>query len=41
MDWLLEFLLGIGGIAVAALLLVVLLGWYFLWRSARKLSETT
>jgi hypothetical protein len=41
MDGLLEFLLGMGGIAVAAFLLVLLLGTYFLWRSSRKLNETT
>jgi hypothetical protein len=41
MDSLLEFILGIGGIAVSAVAIVVLLGSYFLWRSSRKLSETT
>jgi hypothetical protein len=41
MDEALEFLLGIGGIAAFAFLILVLAGGYFMWRSSRKLSETT
>jgi hypothetical protein len=41
MEWLLELLLGTVGIVIAAGLFVILLGVYFLWRSSRKLSETT
>jgi hypothetical protein len=41
MDWLFELLLGIGGVAIAALLVLMLTGIYFLRRSSRKLGETT
>jgi len=41
MDWLVEFLLGAGGVAIGAVVAVFGLGVYFLWRSSRKLGETT
>jgi hypothetical protein len=41
MDGFLEFALGLGGLAAVAFLLMVFLGGYFLWRSSRKLGETT
>jgi hypothetical protein len=41
MDGIIAFLTGVGGILLGAFVLVLLVGWYFLWRASRKLKETT
>jgi len=41
MDAALAFLTTTVGLLAAGFLIVFLLGWYFLWRSRRKLRETT
>ena len=41
METIMGFLLGIGGLIVAGVLLAFLAGWYILASRARKLKETT
>jgi hypothetical protein len=41
MEAILEFLMGLGGLLVGGLVLFFLVGLYFVWSRARKLSETT
>jgi hypothetical protein len=41
MEPIVTFLSSISGIVVAVLVVLFLAGWFFLWRSRRKLRETT
>ncbi|MEA2978461.1 MAG: hypothetical protein QOF09_284 [Alphaproteobacteria bacterium] len=41
MNTVLELLTGTAGLLFGALVFVLLLGWFLLWRSRRKLKQTT
>jgi hypothetical protein len=41
METVLEFLLGIGGLVLAGLVIAFVIGWYILASRAKKLGETT
>ena len=38
MSGLIAFLSGLGGVFLGVLALILLIGWYFLWRASRKLK---
>ncbi len=36
-----EFLMGTAGLVIGGVLALLLIGWFILWRSRRKLRQTT